>query len=193
MASLIDIIERVRAISGPGPGGEKIFDYLIEQSLPSSLRRTALRVAESLDEFVRTQLQKTFTPTLTSGVASLTSQLALAEPIIVQFPFPLVEHSTLAYPLQPVPSALRLTLEPANPDYGYYTVKAGNIRTKDTAGSTTALTGTLNLTAQYIPTIANLPATLIHLLVEEIVKTMKGINLEPESVSLVERTGRGTS
>jgi hypothetical protein len=188
MATLIDVIEQVRSRVAPGVDETLLqeYDFIIAQSLPNALRTAASKVAESSDESVRTQLQKEFTVTLTAGKGSLASSLSAAEPMLVKFPFIRVEHSTLSYPLQPVPSLFRLQIEPANPDFGSYTVQSNQIHTKNTTGSLTSLTGNLSVTSQYIPTLALLPNTLLPILVEEVVLALKGISFESQATSLLE-------
>lgn len=195
MATLIDVIEQVRSRVAPDTSDEALqkFDYVIEQTVPVALKEVAVKVAESNDESVRVQLQKDFTLSLTAGKASVSSLLNASEPALLKYPFVRVEHSSLSYPLQPVPSLLRLQIEPTNPDFGFYAVKSGQIHTKDTAGSLSALTGNLTVTAQYIPTLALLPNPLLPLLVEEIVLALKGISFESETKSLLESYPTATS
>lgn len=194
MASLIDVIEQVRSRIAPGADALSLqqYDYIIEQTVPVALKELAVKVAESPDESVRAQLQKDFTATLTTGRAPLAGLLSAAEPALLKFPIVRVEHVSLLYPLMPVPSLLRLQIEPANPDYGFYTVKSGQVHTKDTTGSLTALTGNLTITAQYVPTVALLPNPLLPLLVEETFSALKGISFENEVTSLLESYPRST-
>lgn len=194
MALLIDVIEQVRSRIAPDAGEQILqrYDFFIEQTIPVALKEMALKVAESPDESVRAQLQKEFTAALTTGKAPLAGLLSAAEPALLKYPLVRVEHASLTYPLMPLPSVLRLQIEPANPDYGFYAVKSGQIHTKDTAGSLTGLTGNLTITAQYVPTVALLPNPLLPVLVEEIVSALKGISFETEVTSLLEHYPRAT-
>ena len=188
MATLIDVIEQVRSRVSPSTPEELLqkFDFAIEQAVPSALKEVAIKVAKSKDDFVKTQLQKDFALALTAGTTTVATMTSSAEPALLEFPFVSVRHSSISYPLQPVPSYLRLQIEPTNPDLGFYTLRAGTLYTKDTAGSLTGLTGTLTVTAQYVPLLSLLPPTLLPLLVEEIVLALKGISFEPETESLLE-------
>jgi hypothetical protein len=184
MANLNDVIEQVKSLVAPGAGQE--FDYLVELNVPVVLKEVAIKVAESKDESVRAQLQKDFSITLTTGKAPIATMLSAAEPALLKYPLVRVEHTSLSYPLLPVPSLLQLQIKPISQDFGYYTLKSGQVHTKDTSGSLTALTGNLSVTAQYVPTLALLPNPLLPLLVEELVLRLKGLNLETEAKSLLE-------
>jgi hypothetical protein len=194
MASLIDVIEQVRSRVAPGVDGSSLqeFDFVIEQTLPVALKEVAIKVAESNDEAVKAHLQKDFTAALTAGKAPLAGLLSAVEPALLRFPFQRVSHSSLSYPLLQFPSLFRLQLEPANPDFAGYTIEGGQVHTKDTTGSLTGLTGNLNITAQYVPTLASLPNTLLPLLVEEVVSALKGISFETNVKPLLESYSRAT-
>lgn len=188
MATLIEVIEQVRSRVAPDTPEELLqkFDYVVEQAVPVALKEVAIKVAQSNDKAVRAQLQKEFTVALTTGKAPLSTLLSAAEPGLLKYPLSRVEHSSLTYPLQPVASRMRLQIEPTNPDFAFYTIEAGQIHTKDTAGSLTGLTGNLTVIAQYVPTLALLPAPLLPLVVEEVVLALKGISFESETTSLLE-------
>jgi hypothetical protein len=194
MASLIDVIEKVRSRVLPDANDETIkkFDFIVEQVLPSALKEAALKVAESKDESVRAQLQKDFTAALTTGKADMSGLLSAAEPLLLRFPFPRISHSTLTYPLQPVPSLFRLQIQPTVTDWGFYALENAKIHTKDTNGSLTGLTGNLTITGNFVPTLANLPNPLLPLVVEEIVSAVKGISFESETQPLLELYPRAT-
>lgn len=188
MATLIDVIEQVRSRVAPSISDNSLqeFDYVVEQAIPNALREVITKVVVQKDASIRNLVEKSVNVALTAGVGNLSDITSSAEPIIPQFPFIRVTHSSLIQPLQPLPSEFRLSIEPTNADFGFYTVSGGKVRTKDTNGSTTALTGNLSITGCYIPTLANLPAQLLPSLIEEVIKALSGITFENETVSLLE-------
>lgn len=127
--------------------------------IPDALRKLTFDTAKLLPEDpVRQILEEETTVTLTAGIGDLSTVEAanfLAETIDRGKIF----HPDSEYPLQPLEDELQLTFPWPNA-FIYFCVSGNKIKTRNTDGSRTSLTGDLTVTAIKIPTLDDLDEQL---------------------------------
>jgi hypothetical protein len=146
----------------------KIAGPEIEQVLPTALSLLANKVAKSNEPSYSQLLKKDFTVTVTSGTGSLTTPLTASEPILVEYLPQAIAVTANGVKLHYLPDRTQLELERPRL-LMWYTVDNSTLRTKNTDGSLLSLSTTVTITANYTPTIANVPDLLSDDLVEIVI------------------------
>ena len=141
--------------------------------IPDALKSLSYRVMNSDDPVLRQKLIKDFSVTATSGTAPLTTPLTASEPMIWEgLSKSTMMHSSSVYPFQHLPDRTSLIID--RPRFGliYDWVDGSTLRTKDTSGSLTGLTGTVTISGSYIPVITTVSgnADLEEMLVEDLTR-----------------------
>lgn len=141
--------------------------------IPDALKSLGYQVMNSNDPMVKQKLIKDFTVTASAGTASLTTPLTASEPMILEsLKSATMTHSTSDYPFQHLFDRQSLVLD--RPSFGliYDWVNGNTLRTRDTDGSLTALSGTVTISANYVPILTTVSGdqTLEEMLVEELVR-----------------------
>lgn len=153
-----------RAIERLGEGNTPVIEPADAQALiPDALKRLAGLVGQNAE--LAPLLRKDFSVTVTSGTGSLTTALTAAEPLLAKFlPMAYVVTST-GVQLHYLPDRTQLGL--GRPMMiPYYTNDEGTIRTRNTDGSLTSLSTTLTITAQYSPTIGDVPTQIEEMFID---------------------------
>lgn len=170
-------LERVylRVSKGLPESAAGVYRTACEASLPDALQELGAKVAKSEDGATRSQLQKTFSFSLSSGEASFPSGL---------YPESLgrayLTHTSYTEPGQFLPNVQDLTSPPYLSDFFYYSTygvgtspPAGKLRCVDYTG--TALSGTVTAYANYIPSLTDTNFPLPDTLADDLVDT--GVNI----------------
>ncbi len=162
--TVLELIDRVLSKLGEPA---MIIGPEIEAALPTCLNRFADSVAA--DPKLRELLSKNFVITLASGVGNLTTAFTATEPLIIeQMEQADVTHTSSTLPLQPLPDITSLRL-PHSKMVIYYTVHGQELHTRNTDGSLTSLTGSVNIHGSYVPSLADVPAQLKDMFVDVVV------------------------
>lgn len=153
-------------------GGPVILPADVLPLIPDSLKKFAQLVASMPES--RQLLRKDFSVTITSGTGSLAASLAATEPLLAEFlPSAYVVTAT-GVQLHYLPDRMQLTF--ARPtQIGYFTNDEGTIRTRNVSdGSLTSLSTILTITAQFVPTVGDVPSQLEDLYLDTLEKMIKG-------------------
>ena len=180
MASTIDVIEQVRAQIAPLADADKSgdLDFAIAQLIPVALRTLAEKVAGNEEPALREYFQQTFNCAITANVASFASHLVAAEPLLISCPFPEVSHASVSRPFLYVGGRTLLSFSDSY-DFGYYTIVDTDILLKPPTG--VSLTGNVIVLANFVPSLANVPAQVLPYLVKIIVSMLSRISIKNES------------
>lgn len=153
-------------------GVEVILPPDVERLIPDALRRFALLVNSSAE--MSPLLRKDFSIVVASGVGSLTASLTAAEPLLAEcLPNAHLVASTNTTPMQYLPDRFQLSLSRPLGFFIYFCNDQGTLRTRNTDGSLTSLNTTVTATAQYIPTIGNVPTQLEDLFITTLADMIK--------------------
>lgn len=127
----------------------------LEGLIPKVLERTAEMVAVHPNPNVRQLLRKDFSISIASGVGSLASAFADAEPPLLSA-LPLAYMVTTAGDLMHnLPDRVQLGLTRPVGFFIYWTNDNSTLRTRNKDGSLTSLTTTVTGTTQYVPAITS--------------------------------------
>jgi hypothetical protein len=127
--------------------------------VPDALKRLTKFLSTLPPEHPKRQiLEAATTVTLASGVGNLAA-LEAANYLPDSIDPGKITHSSSTYPLQQVADELQLTF-PWDTFFIYFCISGNKIKTRNTDGDLTTLTGSLNVVALLIPAIAALPEQL---------------------------------
>lgn len=119
-------------------------------------------------------LRKDFFIAATSGVGSLSASLAAAEPMIAEFlPTAHLVAMGSTTPMQYLPDRFQLSLARPLGFFVYFCNDQGTLRTRNTDGSLSSLNTTVTATAQYTPTIGDVPTQLEELFLNMLAEIIK--------------------
>lgn len=128
----------------------------IEKALPAALQRLGQSVADSPNPATRALLQQDFVLTLSAGEVVLPDDM-------VETSVPLAVLTLTGYPepLQHLPYFQDVLSPPSMADYGFFTLSHGKIVVRDYTGTAPSATDLTVYNANFIPTIDEVPGTLI--------------------------------
>jgi len=149
----------------------------IEALIPDALKKFAQIVAKNPD--IAPLLRKDFSIVVTSGTGSLVASLTAAEPMLEEFLDSAFLVTSTGVQLHHLPDRTQLSLK--RPQMiPYYTDDAGTLRTRNTDGSLTSLNTTITATAQYVPTIGDVPNQLQELFIDTLALMLKSRAAVPQ-------------
>jgi hypothetical protein len=152
--ALIDLA-RYRIPGGIDEPKIQTYRFQVGSWIPTAMHRLCERICkDGSNEKIGLITVDYTSPALSSGVADLSS--ATYSNILFEFigSHGIVIHSSTTTPLQHVATEQELRLKrPFESMFIHYTVNSKKIKTKNTDGSLTSLSGTLAVTAPSVPTI----------------------------------------
>jgi hypothetical protein len=138
----------------------------IEAILPSALYAFGSHVANDARPHMRELLRKDFSVAVASGTGDLSAHLTASEPLIIEnVPQDYFAVTGGTVPMQGLPDRVQLGLARSTAVI-WYTIDGSTLRTRNTDGSLSTLTTTVTVTANYVPTIGNVPSQLADEFVE---------------------------